>query len=100
MFQQKYRELCEKESSIPIFQKAWWLDATCGEQGWEAVILEKNGEIVAALPYKISRKIGFVWMNMPSLTSGWGPWIKYPNHQKYKYSSRVSHEHQLTAQLL
>jgi len=93
----KYRSLCRTEDSIPIFLKDWWLDAVSDEQ-WDVALLEEGGTIKAAMPYRTVRKMGFKLLNMPTLTSGWGPWIKYPADQKY--ASRLSYEHQTITQLI
>ncbi|WP_439686861.1 GNAT family N-acetyltransferase [Cupriavidus oxalaticus] len=73
--QQKYRELCEIEPSIPIFSQAWWLDATAGPQSWSAALVERGGRVVAALPYAKQIMHGFVFFMQPSLTQKLGPWF-------------------------
>lgn len=88
-----YRKLCKEELSIPIFSKDWWLDAVCGENNWSAVVIEKNGNVVAAMPYYMLRRKGMNRITMPPLTQTMGPWIKYPPHQKY--ASRLSVEKEL-----
>lgn len=77
----RYRALCESEN-IPLFAHAWWLDAVAGEQGWDAVLLEKGGRCVAALPFAIKRKFGLTMIGMPVLTQSLGPWVRYPESQK------------------
>ncbi len=68
----KYRQLCEREESIPIFSRDWWLDAVCGESHWEALLIERNGQIQASLPlYLPLRDI----VSMPSYTQTMGPWL-------------------------
>ncbi len=82
---EKYRDLCKSEDSIAIFQKDWWLDATCGANGWDVVLSERNGEIIGALPYTVSRfKKVFRVITMPILTPFLGPWIKNTNSMKYE----------------
>lgn len=51
-----YRALCEKETTIPIFSKAWWLDAVVGEKNWEVIVHEKGNDVIASLPYVIKKK--------------------------------------------
>lgn len=79
----KYRKLCKTESSIPIFSKDWWLDAVCGGNNWDVVVIEKGGDIVAVLPFYMKEELGFKQIIMPPLTQTMGPWIKYPERQKY-----------------
>lgn len=70
-----YRQLCRKEGSIPIFSRDWWLDALCGESGWDVVLVQRGGRIVAAMPYAIKRRYGFTILTQPVLTPSLGPWI-------------------------
>ncbi|MET4694683.1 GNAT family N-acetyltransferase [Endozoicomonas lisbonensis] len=90
---QKYRELCKKEHTIPIFSQDWWLDAVAGNENWGVVISEKGGDIVGALPYVFKKKYGFKLITMPKLTQTLGPWLKYPDNQKYErklaYEKRI-----------
>lgn len=71
-----YRELCAREPSIPIMATDWWLDATCGESGWDVVLVEKGGEVEGALPFAIRRRLGFTVLGMPELTPFLGPWLR------------------------
>jgi len=80
---QKYREFCKIEKNIPIFSIDWWLDSVCGEENWDVAIVEKGGEIWATMPYYIKKKWGFTLITMPPLTQKLGPYIKYPQGQKY-----------------
>ena len=40
---EKYQELCKYEKSIPIFSKDWWMDAVCGEDNWDVLLVEGGG---------------------------------------------------------
>ena len=80
---QRYIELCKIEPSIPLFSRPWWLDVTCGENCWDVTLVEKNNEIVAAMPYYITRRLGGTVICMPMLTHTMGVWMKYPDKQKY-----------------
>ena len=73
--QQKYRELCETECSIPFSSQAWWLDATVGADRWNAVLVEREGKVIAAMPYVSKSKYGFVILTQPPAGHGLGPWI-------------------------
>lgn len=83
-----YIDLCSSEPSIPFFCQAWWLDAVA-QDSWGAVVLEKNGNIVAALPYFIDGVAGVTAFTQPPLTQHLGPWIK---KQECKYSKRLARE--------
>lgn len=80
---QKYRELCRVELSIPVFSRDWWLDAVCGDDNWDVLTAEKDGHIVASMPYFIQKKYGFKIISQPLLTQVNGIWIKYPENQTY-----------------
>lgn len=93
----KYRELCRKERSIPIFSKDWWLDAVAGDN-WDVALVENNGEVIAALPFVKKKKIIFDVISMPKLTQNLGIWVKYPENQKY--ANRLSFEKEIYTQLI
>ena len=94
----KYRDLCKKEKSIPIFSKDWWLDAVCGEDNWNVILLEKKGEIIASLPYYMQKKYGFKIITMPKLTQNIKLWIKYPKNQKYE--KKLYYENKIILELI
>jgi len=94
----KYRSLCKTEREIPLFSKDWWLDITAGEENWNVSIVERNEEIIASLPYYLSRKYFFNVIRMPKLTPSMGVWIKYPDHQKY--TSKLSYEKEAFKELI
>ena len=94
----KYRSLCVRETSIPIFSRDWWLDATAGVDNWDVVLVEKGGEIVASLPYMVLKRHGFKYICQPVLTQKLGPWLKYPPRQKY--DKRLSYENKIFKELI
>ena len=76
----KYRILCKEETSIPFFSKDWWLDAVAGSLNWDVAIIEKNGKIIASLPFVLKNKLFFVKIiSQPPFTQTLGPWISYKN---------------------
>lgn len=77
---EKYRQLCQVESSIPLFLKDWWLDATSLEGNWDVAIYEENGNIVAAWPYYYKSKWGIKVITTAYLTKYQGIWTKTPSH--------------------
>lgn len=94
----KYRQLCTIEKSIPIFSRDWWLDAVCGEDNWDIILVEKSDSIVASLPYMKQKIYGFKTAGMPILTQKLGPWIKYPDGQKY--SRKLEYEKKIFQELI
>ena len=72
----KYRALCVREPSIPLFSQAWWLDAAAGDDGWDVVLVEKDDQILASLPYVKKKRYGFTLLTQPPLTQNLGPWLR------------------------
>ena len=93
----KYRDLCHREPSIPLFSKAWWLDAAAGPDHWDVVIIEKKDAIVASLPYVIQKKGGFTLLTHPQLTQTLGPWLRPSNAS---YSKQLSYQKELMSAMI
>lgn len=72
----KYRVLSDTESSIPVFSRAWWLDAAAGKDNWDVALIEEDGSVIAALPYAMKRRFGFTLLTHPPLTQTLGPWLR------------------------
>lgn len=94
---QSYRRLCQSGAGLPIFSQAWWLDATCGPEGWDVAVVERQEEILAALPYRQRRRMGFIVLDQPRLTQTLGPWLR-PGTGKAVHN--LGHEMDLLAQLV
>ncbi len=71
-----YRRFSQTETSLPLFARDWWLDAVSGPQGWDVAVVERGGEVMAALPFRLRRRFGFRWLSQPPLTPWLGPWIR------------------------
>lgn len=93
-----YRDLCCYEKSIPIFSRDWWMDAVCGEENWDVILVEKSGQIVASLPYYFIKKGEKIKICQPMLTQTNGIWIRYPQNQKY--STRLSYEKKIIGEIV
>lgn len=98
-FKEKYVALCEKESSVPLFCRHWWLDAVAGN-AWDAVVLEKNGSVEAALPFYIDSVMGVRVLSQPMLTQHLGPWIRAREEKNEKRLSREKELLQTTFSML
>lgn len=94
----KYRQLCKDEKTIPIFSKDWWLDADCGKDNWDVLIVEKGGEIAASMPIYIKRKYGIKYITQPILSQTSGIHIIYPENQKYE--RRLSYEKEVMNEII
>jgi len=94
----KYKLFCEEEISVPIFSQPWWLDAVAEDGMWDVAVVEKGGKIWATMPYYIRKRYGFTFITMPKLTQTLGPYIKYPQGQKYY--KKLSWEKELRDELI
>lgn len=93
---ERYRRLCEDEPTIPIFSRAWWLDAVCSAD-WDVCLVEKGGQILAAMPYYIKKRYGFTVLTHPQLTQTLGPWL---SPSDAKYTNRLGQEKDLLTALI
>ncbi|MFC5405017.1 GNAT family N-acetyltransferase [Cohnella soli] len=97
--QEKYRELCSSGTLIPVYNQDWWLDITCGgAERWDVVLVERDRQIVAALPYYKVKKYMFNLIQMPQMTLSMGIWIKYPDKQKY--ATKLAYEREIYLELI
>ena len=85
----KYRQLCNKETSLPLFSRDWWLDTVCGETLWDVLLVEEKGKILASFPLYIPHQ-GII--TMPPYTQTMGPWFA-PEPADAKYT-RTLGKHQ------
>lgn len=88
-----YSKYCNTELTIPIFSRDWWMDAVCGEENWDVILVEKGGQLVAALPYYFIKKGKGIKICQPTLTQKNGIWLKYPQNQKL--TAKYSYERKL-----
>lgn len=95
---EKYCQFCKTEKELPIFMQDWWLDAVCGEDGWDVAVVEQNGSVVGVLPFFLTKKLIFKLIVPPHLTRWLGPWIKYPEGLKDR--KKLSFEHQIYTKLI
>ncbi len=70
-----------------IFEQPWWLEAVAPGQ-WGAVEIEKDGKIVARLPYIKSTRFGLKMLGMPDFTQTLGYWIEDTGAKKAKKYAR------------
>ena len=82
---QKYKKFCKTETKIPIFMQPHWLDTICKNgMEWNVILYEKDDEIWGSFTYVTRKAYGFTMIIMPKLTQILGPYIKYPEDQKYQ----------------
>ena len=94
----RYRLFCKENDSIPIFSRDWYLDAVCGVDSWDVVFVEKQGKIVASMPFYKKRKGIFTIITMPKHAQTMGIFLIYPKGQKYE--TRLSYEKKIMQTLI
>jgi hypothetical protein len=65
----------ETRCANAIFQQPWWLDAVAPGRWGEATV-ERDGRVVARLPYVVRGRRRMRVLTMPPLTQTLGPWIE------------------------
>lgn len=93
----KYRILCEQESSISIFNQAWWLDIVCNKGDWDVCLVEKDGKIIASMPFYIKKRYFFTLITQPPLTQYLGIWFR---STVVNYSKELSKQKHLMSELI
>jgi hypothetical protein len=58
-----------------IFQQPWWLDAVAPGRWGEATV-ERDGRVIARLPYVVRGRRRLRMLTMPPLTQTLGPWVE------------------------
>jgi Acetyltransferase (GNAT) domain len=82
-----YQQLHTTAERSLLYNAPWWLDATCGADGWDAVIhRDASGEVVAAMPYHQTHIRGLSAIITPPLTQ-WVSVLHGPGDTKEFYSS-------------
>jgi len=97
--QAAYRQFCAATPELPLFLTDWWLDAVCMDGPWDAAMVYENGAVKAVMPYyQVKGKLGHTYLTLPLWTPFMGPWLIYPEQQKY--NSRLSFEKKIITQLI
>jgi hypothetical protein len=65
----------ETQCANAIFQQPWWLDAVAPGQ-WDEATVERDGRVVARLPYVVRGRGRLRMLTMPRLTQTLGPWVR------------------------
>ncbi len=72
-----YAALCQTTNDIPLFMQHWWMEGVCAGKQWDVLLsLDEQGEIKAALPYLIGKRLGMRYIVMPQQTQIGGVWIR------------------------
>ena len=71
----RYHDFCRTAPDVPVFAQPWYLDACAEGGGWDVVLAEDAGRVVAALPYFYKRKGPFQYVTMPPFVKWLGPYL-------------------------
>ena len=96
---ERYRELCAKEPSIPIYSRDWWLDCVCGENKWDVLLYfpDQGSEAVeAAFPVYSPYKKGII---MPLFAQTMGIWFN-PIFEQKNYSKNLLRKQNICERLI
>lgn len=86
----EFRELQQRDPSIPLFLRPEWLGSIHGEEDeWGVVLSGKKGDIKGFLPFSVRYRAGHRLIGMPSLTPYAGPWLYYPPEGERDYEMRT-----------
>ena len=95
MASERDRRADETSCANAIFQQPWWLDAVAPGR-WDEATVERDGRVVARLPYVVRGRRRLRVLTMPPLTQTLGPWVE---RSDAKPARALSEEHQLLAAL-
>jgi hypothetical protein len=78
------------------FEQRWWLEAVAPGQ-WGEVLIERQRDVVARLPYVRKKRFGFTVLTQAPLTRFVGPWLRPPDG---KPGARLGSERELMTELI
>ena len=94
---EKYIQLCH-DNNIPLFSQYFWLDAVCGEENWDVILVEQDGNVLASLPYFLNPIQGRFEIRKAPLTQNNGVFFYYP--QGIKYDRKIAFEHKVLEMII
>jgi hypothetical protein len=71
----RYHDFCRTAPDVPVFAQPWYLDACSAGGGWDVVLAEEKGRVVAGLPYFHKQKGPFRYATMPLFLKWLGPYV-------------------------
>lgn len=94
---ERYIQLCH-DNDIPLFSQYFWLDAVCGEEHWDVILIEENNKILASLPYYLNKVDDGYEIRKATLTQNNGVYFYYPDG--IKYDRKIAFEHKVLDKLI
>jgi len=79
-----------------VFEQPWWLDAVA-PGAWTAATVQRDGQVVARLPFVRSHRFGLDLITQPGLTQTLGPWLA---PSAGRYANRLDSEKKLLTALI
>ena len=64
---EEYAAFCG-ETYVPIYSKPWWMDVVCGPESWDVWLYRSGGNILAAMPYYMTRRGEYRYITKAPLT--------------------------------
>lgn len=96
----EYQQFCkEYQDQIPLFFQPYWLDAVCGQEGWDVILHKSQNKIIGVLPFGISTKFFLNKIVNPILSPRLGVYFIYPENQE-KEERKISFEHRVSKELI
>lgn len=89
---EKYKELC-KIKEIPLFSQYYWMDAVCGHDNWDVIVIEEKGNILGTLAYYLNDSEEYNEIRKAPLTQNNGIIYYYP--EGIKYDRKLSFEYKV-----
>jgi len=77
---EKYKEICSRHSSIPLFMQYWWMEASCGHD-WNVLISSDSAaDVCGVLVFHYVKRYGKLLIVPALLTQYSGTWLFYPDN--------------------
>lgn len=84
----------------PIFLTSWWLDAVCGAENWQPIVVQdKLGKVIAAMYYYMNSRWGLKYITQAPLTPFSGIWLAVSPKKSSPYDN-TQHENELIGALI
>lgn len=73
---ERYAEWVGRQEYVPLMMQPWWMDAVCAGKQWDVLLAEDaGGQILAAMPYLLCKRLGLRYVVMPQQTQVGGIWL-------------------------
>ncbi|MGM9836910.1 MAG: GNAT family N-acetyltransferase [Paludibacteraceae bacterium] len=73
---ERYIQWASEQEYLPLTMQPWWMDAVCAGKEWNVLLaVDKEDNILAALPYLIRKRAWLRYIVMPQQTQIGGIWV-------------------------